>query len=64
MLKVVTMHLAMFDASQPAKTPLGFISRSGRFQCFSKLDRQDNNPHLVGGIPTPLKNDGLRHLGS
>ena len=25
---------------------------------------KDNLPLLVGGIPTPLKNDGVRQLGS
>jgi len=28
-----------------------------------KKNRMSNLVHLVGGIPTPLKNDGVRQLG-
>ena len=46
MLKVVPIHLATW-ASQPAKTPLGFLSRSGRFQCFSKLDSKNGDKTII-----------------
>ena len=53
------------DYSGKVMDDLGDISTIGiLFWDLMEHTKSDGKSQLVGGIPTPLKNDGVRQLGS